>query len=299
VLIYQMLTGRVPFAAETPHGLMYQHLDAEPPLLRTFRPDLPLAVEPVVRKALAKNRADRYASAGELVRDLANALRFPAQTVYNPLPPRRPGDGIAEEERLPLRDQNRPFTSVPRTVTPPPRPFTPPVELAPLPPYQPPVRRNFDEREEAHVTRFLLTIAAVVIGIGILFGVTLAVALLLSPGNNGADGGPTLPVAPANPTDIPAELRPGVVIESPQNNASAGLGTTVTIQFVARGRQGITRVELRRFGQVIDAVAAGGQNTFAGWFFYSATSTGTHTLEVVPWSGDIRGDPATLAIIVQ
>ncbi len=88
IIIYQMLTGRVPFAAETPHGLMYQHLDAEPPPLRAQRPDLPLAVEPVLRKALAKRRYDRYASASELARDLENALRFPAQTVYEPLPPR-------------------------------------------------------------------------------------------------------------------------------------------------------------------------------------------------------------------
>jgi serine/threonine-protein kinase len=93
VIVYQMLLGQVPFSAETPHGLMYQHLDSEPPSPRTIKPGLPLGIEPVIRKALAKNPTERYASAGELARDLENALRYPMrmpeQTAFE-APPARP-----------------------------------------------------------------------------------------------------------------------------------------------------------------------------------------------------------------
>ena len=54
VILYQMLLGQVPFAAETPHGLMYQHLDQKPPAPHLVRPDVPINVEPVLAKALAK-----------------------------------------------------------------------------------------------------------------------------------------------------------------------------------------------------------------------------------------------------
>jgi serine/threonine protein kinase len=287
VLIYQMLAGRVPFISETPHGLMYQHLDAMPPPLRTFRSDLPLAVEPVIRKALAKRREDRYASAGELAHDLDSALRFPAQAVYEPLPPRLPEAHAGER-----RGQDRPFTPVPRPLTPSP----PPVEIPPLPPYQPPrrsVRGAYEGREEGHVTRFLGTIMLVAVGVGILVGVALGIALLLSPNTKPE---PTLPFAPTGPPD---DVRPVAVIQSPENNATARLGQTITIQFIARGRQGITRVELRRFNQTIDVLSAGGQNTFSGSFNYLPADTGAHVLEVVPWSGDIRGIAATVTVLVQ
>ncbi|MBN1679484.1 MAG: serine/threonine protein kinase, partial [Anaerolineae bacterium] len=86
VILYQMLLGQVPFAAETPHGLMYQHLDKEPPPPHTLKPDLPLSIEPVIAKALAKKPEERYASAADLVKELERALqappRLPEQTDF-------------------------------------------------------------------------------------------------------------------------------------------------------------------------------------------------------------------------
>jgi serine/threonine protein kinase len=310
VIVFQMLAGRVPFASETPHGLMYQHLDAPPPPLRAIRPDLPLAVEPVIRKALAKNRQDRPISAGELARDLENALRFPAAAAYTPLPPRpatpppmepreaHPADRANDSPLILSRAEDRPFVPLSRGQTPP----QPPVEVPPLVPYQPPRRpsapdRHYEEPESGHATRFLGTLIAVAVGIGILLGIAVGIALLLSPNNSPQE--PTLPFAPSGPTVIPDNLRPGIAIQSPDNNTVVDLGRSVTIRFIARGSQGITRVELQRFGQTINVANAGGQTTFSGWFDYVAASTGTHQLEIVPWSGDIPGTPATLTLIVR
>ncbi len=303
VIIFQMLAGRVPFASETPHGLMYQHLNAPPPPLRAIRPDLPLAVEPVIRKALAKNPQDRPASAGELARDLENALHFPDAAAYTPLPPRpraeprdmRPEDRANDSPFILARAENRPFVPVPRTQTPP----SQPIEVPPLAPFQPPRRIAPEPYEETvHVTRFLGTLIAVAIGIGILLGIAVAIALLLEPNNSPAPE-PTLPFAPSGPSAVPDELRPSAAIQSPDNNSVVDLGRTVTIRFIVRGSRGITRVELRRFDQTIDIIPAGGETAFSGSFNYVTGSTGTHALEIVPWSGDIRGTTATLTLIVR
>ncbi|WP_119068625.1 serine/threonine-protein kinase [Aggregatilinea lenta] len=86
VIVYQMLLGQTPFSAETPHGLMYQHLDVEPPAPHTLQPDLPMSIEPVISKVLAKDPEDRYASAGAFAEALDGALnapvRLPEQTDF-------------------------------------------------------------------------------------------------------------------------------------------------------------------------------------------------------------------------
>ncbi len=74
VMLYEMLTGDVPFKGDTPFSLMYKHFDAPPPSPRELKPDLPEAVNAVLQKAMAKNQADRYASANEMADDLNAAL---------------------------------------------------------------------------------------------------------------------------------------------------------------------------------------------------------------------------------
>lgn len=73
VVLYQMITGTLPFESPTPMGVVLDHIQTPPPLLRPQRPDLPPAAEAVVLRALAKAPQDRYASAGELARALEQA----------------------------------------------------------------------------------------------------------------------------------------------------------------------------------------------------------------------------------
>jgi len=74
VVVYQMLTGRVPFEAESLERMIYAHLHERPPSPRRFRPDVPAAVEDVLARALAKNPEDRFSSAVELARAFRQAL---------------------------------------------------------------------------------------------------------------------------------------------------------------------------------------------------------------------------------
>jgi serine/threonine-protein kinase len=67
VILYEMVTGRVPFRAETPMAVIIKHVTAPLPLPRSVNPAVPEGVEAVILKALAKDKEDRYASAGAMM----------------------------------------------------------------------------------------------------------------------------------------------------------------------------------------------------------------------------------------
>jgi eukaryotic-like serine/threonine-protein kinase len=67
VILYEMLVGRVPFEGDTAVSIALQHLSEPPPPLRSIRPELHPALEAAVMRALAKDPADRYASAEQFV----------------------------------------------------------------------------------------------------------------------------------------------------------------------------------------------------------------------------------------
>ncbi len=75
VILYELLTGRVPFEADTPFALIMKHLNEPAPSPRSLNVDLPAAVEPVLLRALAKQPSARYQTSGELARELAHACR--------------------------------------------------------------------------------------------------------------------------------------------------------------------------------------------------------------------------------
>ena len=69
-LLYELLAGTPPFTGESSVAIAYQHVREDPTPPSRFAPDIPPALDAVVLKALAKNPADRYQSAGELRDDL-------------------------------------------------------------------------------------------------------------------------------------------------------------------------------------------------------------------------------------
>lgn len=70
IMLYEMLTGHSPFTGENVNAIMYQTLNAIPPMPGTLNPDVPDMLNFIVAKALAKNVDDRYQSARELAEDL-------------------------------------------------------------------------------------------------------------------------------------------------------------------------------------------------------------------------------------
>lgn len=73
IILFEMLVGHVPFFGESPTAIMLKHLQAEPPSVLNERTDLPASIGTVVSKALAKQKEDRYQTAGAMVEDLVIA----------------------------------------------------------------------------------------------------------------------------------------------------------------------------------------------------------------------------------
>jgi eukaryotic-like serine/threonine-protein kinase len=79
VILFELLTGRKPFEAETPTATTMRHINSPVPSLRGINASIPVAVEQLVNKLLAKEPTKRYASAHEVVveiRTIADQLRF-------------------------------------------------------------------------------------------------------------------------------------------------------------------------------------------------------------------------------
>ena len=97
VVAYEMLAGRAPFGATTPHAVLHRLIYDPPPSARSRRPDLPAEVDHVLSRALAKKAAGRYDTAGAFVHALSQALAGKARRegarlrpAARPKPQRRP-----------------------------------------------------------------------------------------------------------------------------------------------------------------------------------------------------------------
>lgn len=103
VMLYEFITGRVPFDADTPLAIIFKHIRDPLPSIHTLRPGLPEGLERVVYKSLAKDPEDRFQNAGALVAALQEALIGDLKTGPRPedLPtaasqPPSPDDGDVE-----------------------------------------------------------------------------------------------------------------------------------------------------------------------------------------------------------
>jgi serine/threonine-protein kinase len=128
VVLYEMVTGRPPFAGDTPLAIAYKHVQDQPPSPSTLMPTLPPGLEAIIMKLLQKNPDDRYASAEDLRMDLGRFLAGeqtvaerdaalaaaalggaaamattmqPATTVGAAVPAAEPEDELEEEEGKP------------------------------------------------------------------------------------------------------------------------------------------------------------------------------------------------------
>ncbi len=85
VVMYQLLTGHLPFKANNNFGMVYQILNATPLPPSTIRAEVPAVVDRIALKALEKDLARRYASWGEFSADLASAFDD-LQSIHEPVP---------------------------------------------------------------------------------------------------------------------------------------------------------------------------------------------------------------------
>lgn len=77
VVMYEMLTSKVPFDADTPVSVALKHMQEEPIEPIEINEDIPSAVNSIVMKAMQKDPINRYQSATEMISDLGKALKDP------------------------------------------------------------------------------------------------------------------------------------------------------------------------------------------------------------------------------
>jgi len=112
VVVYEMLTGEIPFNGETYGEIMYAHLDKPVPNIRQKNPDLPVGIENIIFKALAKEPEERYDTAAEFL----NALKKTDETLERIEIEKKTGDVKTMEpikkepkakEKVPNYEENR------------------------------------------------------------------------------------------------------------------------------------------------------------------------------------------------
>jgi serine/threonine protein kinase len=90
VVMYEMLTGRLPFEGEHEQPIMYAIVNIEAPLMTSLRVDVPVALESIVMKAMAKEPAERYQHLDEMLVDLKLTTKVsefrPAGTIKKRMP---------------------------------------------------------------------------------------------------------------------------------------------------------------------------------------------------------------------
>lgn len=101
VVLYEMVTGKVPFDADTPVSIALKHMQEEPEEPIKLNKNVPFALNQIIMKALRKDPNDRYQNASEMIKDLNMALKRPEggfvkEEVYT--------DGLTR--RIPIVDED-------------------------------------------------------------------------------------------------------------------------------------------------------------------------------------------------
>ena len=121
VVLFEMLTGRVPFSADTPYAVIHDHIYTPLPLPASINPNLSPEVERVLLKALAKDCDARFANANELMITLAKAIGFEPPVLETAAPLTQPEIRDATPPPLP-REVHATLAPVPVTALKPTRP---------------------------------------------------------------------------------------------------------------------------------------------------------------------------------
>ena len=80
-IAYEMLSGRGPFLGETIHSLLYQVINQEPPRLTALNPSLPVEIEKIVARGMAKQKADRFPTTNAFARAFIAAAAGPGASM--------------------------------------------------------------------------------------------------------------------------------------------------------------------------------------------------------------------------
>ncbi|WP_033293424.1 Stk1 family PASTA domain-containing Ser/Thr kinase [Amycolatopsis jejuensis] len=186
ILLYEMLTGALPYTGDTALSVAYRHVNDDVPRPSELRPDLPPALDELILRATRRDPEQRPADAGEFLAELqAVRAELGLQPVAVPVPPPPDEDRVADVERtmpnIPAVQQTMPVSG-PRG--------TRAMTRAPMPPTPPPAQPPAAAPEAPKPRDRRKVIALIVAGVLVLGGLIGAFAYILT------DSGPTTTTVP-------------------------------------------------------------------------------------------------------
>ena len=112
IILYEMVTGRVPYTADTPLAVILKHVTHPLPLPSSVKPDIPETIERVLLKALAKNPDDRFATVNDFLAAWKMALdvkasapeKFDELTAITSAPAALPYSGTMQTQKTSVAD---------------------------------------------------------------------------------------------------------------------------------------------------------------------------------------------------
>ena len=156
IILYELLTGQLPFSAESHTALALKHIQEEPPRAGEINPSIPQQLDDILAKVMSKEPVQRYRTAGQFGRILATyrqrgfedtaALATPRgyTTEYFPRPPRSNQPVVDDQptpsRAVPIRDAEQP-TPVPQST---PAQQSTPIRVQPVA-YEPPLIDDVEE----------------------------------------------------------------------------------------------------------------------------------------------------------
>lgn len=134
VILYELITGRVPFQADTPYAIVHGHIYTQPEAPSKINSELTPAIDAVLAIALAKNRDERYPTATSMMQAFLKAIDGESQPSPKASNSNAGSGGFVADGKTIIEDSRsmQPKVNVPRSPQPPVLP-QPPVVPSPLP----------------------------------------------------------------------------------------------------------------------------------------------------------------------
>jgi hypothetical protein len=117
-VLQECLTGVVPFPKDSDAAVLYAHLSEPPPPVSQYRPELPQAVDDVMRRGMAKEPEDRHARAGALITELEAALGERARATIAVPPPVQGPEQVGIRRAAEATTPATPVPGIARATTP-------------------------------------------------------------------------------------------------------------------------------------------------------------------------------------
>lgn len=103
VMLYELVTGRLPFISDSPSDLILMHTQGEPERVQDLRPDVPPALVSIIHRAMLKNPKERYPNAAIIARQL--------EALEKSIKPAAQGSDFTWSVRRPVSNPNGPATT--------------------------------------------------------------------------------------------------------------------------------------------------------------------------------------------